>query len=241
MSRSTFCPHLIIDIKLTTPEDVEDKYITPLCSFLEYVESEGVSCHFPGVLFINFQHQFPWNLANDTVWGNYLNLWHLALTQQLNRVILENVKVIPSLQAKPGRCTRVNSNNDNVFESFLHVFGGKTLAGGKSEEAIFSPSPICCTYDDFIQIKSGVDYKKAVHSWYKLYPMELPCKGQKPFIPPAHWKGAKKIIHGHQNGFIDADGREWVWDKFHKDHWDVQMKKPVQGVYDKVTPEGKIL
>jgi len=241
MTKATFCPHLIINIKMTNPADVEDNYILPLCSFLHYIEEKGVPCYFPREIFVNFQHAFPWDLAHDEIWSENLNLWHTALIQKLNRINLEDITLTQQVQPAVKRCNGVTQLHENIFEEFLNNFGSKSLAGAKNEESIFSPPPICCKYEDYIQISCEEDYIKSIHSWYKLYPLDLPHKGDKPFIPPSHWKGMVKIKHGQQGGFLDKDGREWVWDKMHNDHWDVQMKKPVTGKYDKVTPEGSFM
>lgn len=241
MSKATFCPHLIIDIKMTTPEEVEDNYIIPLCSFLEYIEEEKVPCYFPREIFINFLHEYPWNMTEDDRWNKHLNLWHMSLTQQLNKITLIDVTKNQQTNLEFKRCNNVNGEHQAIFEEFLKDFGTKSLSGRKSEESIFSPSPTCCEYDDFIQIKSEYDYKKSVYSWYKLYPMTLPCRGDKYFIPPHHWKNSPKVIHGPSGGYFDRDGREWIWDKMHNDHWDVQLEKPARGKYDKVTPDGLII
>lgn len=53
----------------------------------------------------------------------------------------------------------------------------------------------------------------------------LPTEGDYPYIPPKTWHASEPLPRGPRNGYLDADGAEWVRAKGQKsgtEHWDVQ-------------------
>ncbi|MFO0966507.1 MAG: polymorphic toxin type 17 domain-containing protein [Gemmataceae bacterium] len=83
----------------------------------------------------------------------------------------------------------------------------------------------------------------ARHSmWPKKYPWNLlPGGGRRPFVPPKRGDWLTNPPRGPQNGYVDADGNEWVPhpnpnnpDDF---HWDVQHP---DGSHTNVGADGEI-
>lgn len=70
----------------------------------------------------------------------------------------------------------------------------------------------------------------------------LPKNGQYPYIPPKKFYSHKLSDfpkHSEKNGFLDNKNQIWVWDKKHKDHWDVQLDDGDD--YLRVAPDGRLL
>ena len=77
--------------------------------------------------------------------------------------------------------------------------------------------------------------------WLSNSDSKLPTSGEYQYIPPDDWSSRSSLLvhYGDKYGYIDANGHVWIWDKTHKDHWDVT--DPITNNYKKITPEGKIL
>jgi len=68
----------------------------------------------------------------------------------------------------------------------------------------------------------------------------LPSGGEHPYRPPRHWHAGQpfptqRCVRG--GGFLDADGRIWVWD-LAEGHWDIQEARQGRGRYMRVTTDG---
>ena len=79
-------------------------------------------------------------------------------------------------------------------------------------------------------------------SWPTKYPWNrLPAGGAHPYEPPRKdW--LKNPPRGHQGGYLDADGNEWVPDPHESGdpedfHWDVQHPN---GAHTNVRPDGEV-
>jgi hypothetical protein len=71
-----------------------------------------------------------------------------------------------------------------------------------------------------------------IDPWVK---KKLPKKGEYPYEPHEPWDG--KIFPPGKNrkdGFLDKKEREWVFDRLHKNHWDVQCPKQGKDLYFEV-------
>jgi len=71
----------------------------------------------------------------------------------------------------------------------------------------------------------------------------LPSGGEHPYNPPRHWHEGQpfprqQCVRGA--GFLDADGRIWVWDGT-EGHWDVQEEQEGLGRYMRVKTDGMAL
>lgn len=70
----------------------------------------------------------------------------------------------------------------------------------------------------------------------------LPKGGARPYKPRQPWRAGQRFPwHAGQQGYIDENGRIWVWDKLHKNHWDVQYDPRRLGDYDRVDRDGALL
>jgi hypothetical protein len=67
----------------------------------------------------------------------------------------------------------------------------------------------------------------------------LPKSGLRPYQPRQPWHSRQRFPwNTEQKGYIDNDGRVWVWDKYHNNHWDVQYDPPRTGDYDRINRDG---
>lgn len=63
-----------------------------------------------------------------------------------------------------------------------------------------------------------------------------------PYQPRQPWRfGQRFPWHAEQLGYSDDDGRVWVWDKLHKNHWDVQYDPRQIDDYDRMKPDGSLM
>lgn len=72
------------------------------------------------------------------------------------------------------------------------------------------------------------DWKLIAFPWLEKTSIYLPVGGDTPYIPPKNWKRMNlkrkvKINRELCYGYIDINNNIWVWDKMHKNHWDVQQ------------------
>ena len=96
-----------------------------------------------------------------------------------------------------------------------------------------------CSIDEIECIKVVHELKTwrlLAFPWLEKTDYKLPTEGDSPYIPPQDWNCInlkRKIkIRGEMNyGYIDINNDIWVWDKKHKDHWDVQHGGSYRKVY----------
>ncbi|MGL5423917.1 hypothetical protein [Serratia sp. JSRIV004] len=242
MAKVTFCPHHIIDIKENiTPEVIEKYFIEPLVNFLENAFNNELTVCVSQTLMTEFENTHPWRLMNDPIWKKWINDWYSLLKPLLSRAeILKH----PILDGEGlTRCDELPAHINKIFDDFLDAIATHTLPNNANEEAIFIPTPWCANFNEFITIDSPEQIKFAKFTWYKIYPSNLPCQGEFPFVPPEAWR--RSIIprkgNAPSHGYIDSARREWIWDLLHKNHWDVQNPGGGRDNYTNVSPEGKVL
>ncbi|EQA1593430.1 hypothetical protein ABKU91_23415 [Enterobacter hormaechei] len=242
MPKITFCPHHILNIDPNLdPRVIEKFYVMPLIDFIKACKVMGLKVSISQTLLEMFEELHPWSLGEDVKWTKWLADWHAVLKPLLNDM---DIVVHPITgNVSKVRCAGITKKVNDIFCDFINYISTHTFHDKTNEEAIYTPTPMCINYNDFINIKEVKDIKFAKYTWYKIYPDNLPSQGDFPFVPPQHWrKSAKPLKAGKPNyGFLDDKRREWHWDKFHKDHWDVQNPGGGLDDYTNVTPEGKIL
>ncbi|WP_311749083.1 hypothetical protein [Proteus terrae] len=242
MSKVTFCPHHIIDIKEDiTPEVIEKFFINPLIDFLNSAFENKLTVYISQTLMTEFENTHPWELINDPKWGKWIRDWYNLLKPLLSKA--EIIKH-PILDGESQACCKgLTARINNIFNSFLDEFATHSLPNNANEEAIFIPTPWCANFDNFITVKNLGELKLAKYTWYKMYPLNLPCQGEIPFVPPETWRRSAVVSRGNAPGYgyMDSSRREWIWDSLHDNHWDVQDPGGGRDNYKNVSPEGKIL
>lgn len=239
MNKVTLCPHLILDMPDITPEEVEEKFIYPFIEFINEIVNYNVEVVFSKILMESFEQHFPWSNSLDPRWETFIKNWYGLISSKFRRIHLVNHEVFEEQQNI--RCNSLSDNTNLVFNSFLTSIATHSLVNRESEESVFTPTIHCCDYSDFIQLKNKDDFKKSQFTWYKIYPLNLPCIGTCVFIPPQNWRSQNHPRLGGRHGYIDETGKEWIWDLLHNTHWDVQHARQGAGRYNNVTPDGRFL
>lgn len=242
MSKVTFCPHHIINIKNDiVPEVIEKYFIQPLVDFLRNAYENKLTVCVSQSLINEFEGTHPWYLLSDPFWKSWIKDWYGILKPLLTKA--EIIEHPISDHNVLTRCCELPQHINKIFDNFLDEIATHTLPNNVNEEAVFTPTPWCNNFNDFIEIKNPEDINLAKFTWYRIYPYTLPCQGEIPFKPPAAWKQSVVPRRGnHPNyGYMDSLNREWVWDLFHNDHWDVQNAGGGRGNYVNVSPDGRKL
>ncbi|EPY7079634.1 polymorphic toxin type 17 domain-containing protein [Klebsiella variicola] len=242
MKKITFCPHHILNINIDLePRVIEAYFISPLVDFIKSANNQGMKVCISQSLLEIFEEKHPWSLCEDAVWSKWIADWYgvlKPLLEQMDIVVHPNEN-----RAGVVRCTGISNDINNIFCNFLDSIATHTFYDGSNEESVYTPTPWCSNFNDFISIKRVEDIKFAKYTWYRIYPDNLPCAGTFPFVPPENWRrNAAPVRAGAPNyGYIDDHRREWKWDRLHNDHWDVQHPGGGRNNYTNVTPDGDIL
>lgn len=242
MAKVTFCPHHILAItEETSPEVIEKFFIRPLVDFLKSAFDNELSVCVSQKIMTEFENTHPWRLMRDPHWEKWISDWYSILKPLLSKA--EILKHSVSEEEGTNRCDGLSTHINNIFNNFLDVIATHTLPDDFNEEAIYTPTPWCANYNDFITINSIEQIKFAKYTWYKIYPSTLPCQGEFPFVPPVIWKRSTVPNRGNAPGYgyMDSNRREWIWDTLHDNHWDVQNPGGGRGNYTNVSPEGRVL
>ncbi|EFC1454309.1 hypothetical protein FAD53_04535 [Escherichia coli] len=239
MNKITFCPHIIMDVPESTIEDIDDYIVSHFLNFMSAINPDKLSVTFSSELMDKFHEHYPWGKSKDDEWGQYVTQWHGLIMSKMGKVNLIEHEVIEC--GHEHGCSAISQTTKEIFNSFLETIASHTLPDGGNEEAIFAPIDNCNARSDFIAITNFEDLKPAEYTWYQLYPRELPCEGESPFIPPTDWRMHSHPKKGTGHGFIDINNREWKRDTLHKNHWDVQNARQGTGRYNNVNDDGKIL
>ncbi|KHT18887.1 hypothetical protein [Pectobacterium brasiliense] len=178
---------------------------------------------------------------NDPIWKKWIYDWYNILKPLLSKAEILKHPILDSQGLT--RCTELPARINKIFDDFLDEIATHTLPNNSNEEAIFIPTPWCANFNDFITIKNPEQIKFAKYTWYKIYPSNLPCQGEVPFVPPETWKHSTKPSRGNAPGYgyMDSSRHEWIWDLLHDNHWDVQDPGGGRNNYKNVSSEGKIL
>lgn len=239
MSNITVCPHYLINYTNSTPKEIEKNIIFPLYKIIKKCIEEKINIIMSSDILKMFQNSYPWNLVSDPSWKGYILTWHLLITQNIiNRCEILNVE--NNIKCEDKACSVISKNVNDLFVSFLNLFLTKKMPNNMSDEGVITSSLCgsglqsygCCL------IKTENDVEKVKYPWLRVYNKPLPPAGEYPFVPPSSWRKHSHPKRGINHGFLDNNGNEWQWDRFHKnDHWDVQDGTP----YKNVSTTGKIL
>lgn len=237
MTEGTICPKLLCHWEVIEPAEFENVFITQVLLHLEKCTELNIQLQISGPVLDHIFERYPWDRLEDPNWRGWIFDWQAAVLSKL-----EKNRVDHSTQA-----SRVHGSsplfNDPIWDlwcAFLKswetgaAWDGKYLKGiGVHGCASTCHSPLAC--GKFHLVLSS-HWRLIAFPWLQRYNPNLPTSGEFPFVPPEHWTNAQ--LHGPQNGFLDIRGNEWCWDRFHQDHWDVQLQ---QGGYHNVSKDGRIL
>ncbi len=240
----TICPHFIMDYTLTSPEDIAREIISPLHELFTGLDArEGVTLCMSNEILLRFRSTYPWQLMSDRRWKGHLIEWHTLITQNIvDRCLIIEPK--NSQIASATCCTSLTQEVDDLFKRFLNFWCSTKLPNGSYEEGVFVSESNCASSSSFFVIYSSLDLDFLEYPWLQIYErfllqhQSLPPEGDYPFAPPRDWRNFSHPQKGLQNGFLDKDGNEWVWDRLHNNHWDVQEGG---GSYTNVGIDGSIL
>lgn len=240
MTRLSICPHYLTDYDLTTPEEIHKQIIKPLDTILSAATSTGITIVVSRQILAKHRDNYPWNRSEDNVWRGHLMDWNATITSRLAKA--EIVDAPTSSSQSISTCRKLHAETLVLFNSFLALYGTKTLSHGRHEEAIFTSS--ACTYsvnpNPFYLLEDTSCLKFVVHPWLRLYQKPLPPDGDFRFVPPSNWKTMTRPMRAGAPcyGFVDDNGNIWTWDKLHKDHWDVQLLR--ENKHINAMPDGSI-
>lgn len=242
MTKITFCPHHILDIDTSLePKVIEAFFVSPLVDFIKSANAHGMKVSISQSLLETFEDKHPWSLCESPEWNKWIADWYGVLKPLLDE--MEIIVHSTGNTTNTVRCTGISVEVNDMLCGFLDTIATHGFHDGSNEEAIYTPTPWCTGFNDFITVKKTEDIKFAKYTWYRIYPDNLPCAGAFPFIPPLNWRrSADPAKAGGPNyGYLDSQRREWQWDRLHDNHWDVQNPGGGRDNYTNVSPEGNIL
>lgn len=237
MSRVTVCPHFLCGYNLNDPKLIEREFIAPLVDFLDKAHYNNIQIFFYNKVLDHVIHTYPWDKMSDPSWKGYLIDWNTLIQQK----ILKRCCIVNSaIQINSNYCCPfLLSPIDSLFHQFLGWFLTKNMPGNDSEEGVFSGAQCKDHYFSLgcyaLNDPHKLNFIK--YPWLRIYDHNLPTGGEYFFVPPLDWRSSSCQRKGTAYGYLDSRGVEWVWDKLHKDHWDVQDGSP----YKNVSPDGSIL
>ncbi|HHO2167786.1 TPA: hypothetical protein ACVBCY_000077 [Aeromonas hydrophila] len=238
MSKLTICPHLLFGYEGQDPEDIEENIILPLRHMLLKAQKLGVDVVLSEFLVEKMMAAFPWHKTSEPEWRGYLLEWNETIMKNIaNRTII----VTHENEATNNEtvCSEITQEVNDTFVNFLNDFIENRFSVDHHAEGVISTTHCGprITYKKIYQVTSEDSIYAVIHPWLRIYDMRLPYKGEFPFVPVRNWMNMAIPLRGQQHGFIDEQRREWVWDRLHDNHWDVQM---IDG-YQNVAPDGRIL
>lgn len=248
MSDATFCPLLFVPNSSLTPDEIEKYQIKFLDLHLTLCDKYKIRLCFSTKLFDIICSCFPWNLKNDPAWKQYILLWESVVFGPIQKkAIFSNVAEDHSERSEYTYNCQIKDLGDimSALSDWMHAWLGEEWFRSKVLRGLISDSSRCsenegnnalCDY--YIKIRFAKDYELLLFPWKHLYPHDLPHAGDFPFVPPENWMVCGKAAKGENFGYIDREGNEWMWDKMHKDHWDVQFPS---GGYIRITNDGRRL
>lgn len=247
MSKITICPHYLLNYPKTTANDIERFIIFPLSKCLDRAIKDNVSIVVSKEILDLAINNFPWNdLHDNPEWKPYISDWYLLTLGKITKHsdIINTTKlncVNINTNINEIECSNLSDDINFLFSIFLDIFTSKTMPKKQSEEGIFA-NKSCgnnLTHSGCYIFHTPDNIHFVKYPWLRIYKKHLPYAGDYPFKPPSNWKQNQNPQKGNQNGFLDADGNEWVWDKLHDNHWDVQQNGSSK--YKNISCEGEVL
>lgn len=242
MSYASVCPHLMFsfdELKVnTTPEEIEANRILPLIDIIDELTNIDVDIKFSEELLSRIMDTFPWNFEGDEYTRQYVLTWWKLVFPRVSRFQLHQHKVVDDAE---NLCDLCEPDLGKIFQSFLSEFQNALMRGGKHPECIVCNDFCFQSYSGpgYGTIQSKSDAILAKYPWLRCIDRRLPVEGAMQFIPPRNWKLTEAPHRADDYGYLDDFGNSWKWDRLHKDHWDVTLKRDRKHL--NVTTLGEIL
>ena len=193
----------------------------------------------------NASARFPWHGMGDARLRQRIALWRSAvLTPLLRRCIRHSVPVPePEESVSQHSCAvGTHARISHAWCQWLTVWSTGPRINEKFVKGLAVEAHACNPADtkkgcgEFTIITSASDWPLVQFPWYHKYPRELPAEGSFVFRPPSGWETSAPL-RGESHGYIDVSGNEWILDKLHRDHWDVQ--RPGKSTYRRISSDGR--
>jgi len=225
MTAVIVCPHYLFlnSVQGKSAPDIEEEVFTPLLKILEKCLRHNINVYYSLDTMEHIDNNFPWNLSNDIQWKGFIRDWYTYIVTHLSKYgyILDG----PIKHRGYKRCLNLDLTVDSLFENELNRFLDKKNAAGIIVKGVVArsacKSKLSC--NDFMVVLTPDDLRMVKYPWLRVIDKRLPVNGDHPFIPPVDWSKYKAPKRGNNNGYLDNSNQEWIWDKLHKDHWDLQI------------------
>jgi len=240
MKKVTFCPKYFIfneNEVLTVAQFLVDIF-KPLSNYLDIIKKENMKILICKEYLDDFANRFPWNKVSDNEWKSLLIDWNTLVLSRITKYCYFEVLEQYS-NSSVENCSINDGFMANLFNSLLLKIVISDLPDSRCSIGVIKYNQ-CESKPDYYgctEISKTEDLIYVLFPWTQFYDAKLPTTGEYPFIPPENWNQTNFQKKGTRHGYLDQEGNEWIWDKFHNDHWDVQTTNS----YIKVSSSGKIL
>jgi len=246
MVTGTLCPGLLVASHTIPHALISQKLLDVAKTHIDTCKKLKIRLMISNDVFTRIMVLFPWNCEGNDELRQLTAVWRAAVLTPFTKNC-DFVQVPFGEQAPPngGKGCLIAGDEDlaNLWEKWLTHWSNGIAVQDKFIKGVAS-DPICCTSahegycNRFILVLTADDWQLVRFPWYIKYPLDLPAEGETSFSPPSNWE-TQPLARGPNNGYLDLNDNEWVWDKLHDDHWDVQL---VGGDgYKRVTTDGRVI
>jgi len=231
MAEATICPLVLLSTDNIPVSQINKNFAGVAKSIIDECKKYKIKLELSREVWDRINSLFPWNHEGNDVLMQYIHHWRAAILGPLNKmVIFVDVDQGVNQQKLDEITCEVSNDNDLhiawvkwlCFWSTGNMINNEFIKGLATEGSCCpqdNHSPLCERFTMVLEIR---DWKTVRFPLYKKYPSSLPAEGQYTFRPPDNWNN-QQISRGQNHGYLDKDGNEWVRDKLHQDHWDVQI------------------
>ena len=246
MGEATLCPALLLASPDHSADEIDAQLLRVAEQHIDRCMELGVQLFVSEAVLARVMELFPWHTTcDDPIMRQRVSIWRQAVLLPLRKHARWLCCDLRSEFGVGGEdCPIVfDSTLSTTWAGWLVEWGVGGLVGARSVRGIGS-SQVCVTNGTTLQcaeftiVRDTNDWHVVLHPWYHRYPRTLPASGDMRFVPPGNWQTGP-LRRGERHGYVDSAGHEWVWDRMHGDHWDVQ--DPRSNAYRRVTPQGEDL
>jgi hypothetical protein len=247
----TICPLLLASSPELPPTCINKKFLEVVKEHIDTCTKFRIQLELSKDVWSRVLELFPWSAYKDgadATMRQRAAFWRQAVLAPLQRNcdMVECTRPTASRSSRSFACL-VSGDTSLVaaWDTWLRAWSaGTNKVRSRFEKGIATPQQESCPTGgahicgDFILVNDAKGWRRVLFPWYLIYPEDLPCEGDLPFAPPPNWRTGR-IKRGPGNGYLDASGNEWVPDKLHRDHWDVQLRH--KRGYIRVSADGRTL
>jgi len=245
MPDATICPLLLVASPEMPPNEVDRRFLCVVEEHLDECSRRDIHIHLSRQTLEACLGAFPWHGMGDARLRQRIALWRSAVLTPLRRhCILHSVPVPNTEESVPHQSCAVGTHTtiSHAWSQWLTAWAngprvnGKLVKGLATEERACNPGDTKTDCDEFTVVTSASDWLLVQFPWYHKYPRELPAEGPFVFCPPSGWESSAPQ-RGESHGYVDVSGNEWRYDRFHRDHWDVQLQG--KNTYRRISADGR--